>query len=94
MLVPAPLPIEHLDEDWAVPCERYAASPPPCESVAEWIAWTVRCCPDRMIAVPLCTGHKDEVLMGASGTCGHCGWTFEPCYVGFRLIEPLNRRTT
>ena len=91
---PAVVSLTHLDEDWAVPCERYGEVAPPCESPAEWIAWTLRCCPDRKPAVTLCTAHKDEVLTSAAGFCAHCNAAFVPCYTGFRLIEPLNRRAT
>lgn len=85
--------IEHLDEDWAVPCQRYPEYlPPPCDQPAEWIAWTVRCRPDRMPAVPLCSAHKDELMQGESGLCAHCSAAFVPTVTGFTLIEPLNRR--
>ena len=87
--------IEHLDEDWVVPCERYPEHLlPPCDRAAEWIAWSVLCCPDRQRAVPLCSAHRDELLTGEEGVCSHCGHTFAPTRTGFTLIEPLNRRTT
>jgi hypothetical protein len=93
--VESPAAIVHLDEDWAIPCGRYPEHlPPPCDHPAEWIAWSVRCCPDRQAAVPLCAAHLDELLTGEEGICAHCGQTFAPTRAGFTLIEPLNRRTT
>lgn len=87
------LTIEHLDQGWAIACQRYPEhAPPPCDQVAEWIAWSVRCCPYRAPAVPLCSGHKDELVQGESGICAHCSTTFAPTRTGFTLIEPLNRR--
>lgn len=85
-----------LDEDWAVPCERYQwpLPIPPCDQQAAWVAWTVPCCPGRSPVVLLCTGHEDDLIGGESGICMHCGNEFTPCRAGFRLIEPLNRRTT
>jgi hypothetical protein len=64
-----------LDEDWAVPCERWLRPlpVPPCDQQAAWVAWTVPCCPERSPVVLLCTGHKDDLIGGESGICMHCG---------------------
>lgn len=92
-------PIEHLDEDWAVPCEVIRRDgTDQCVARAEWIGWRVLCCPNAGSDHPAslwCTRHKDEVLAAVfPGQCNFCLLTFRPYRAGFRLIEPLNRRTT
>ena len=95
VVVPVESVLTGLDEDWAVPCQRYPVHLlPPCDAIAEWIAWSVRCCPDRAPALSLCTAHKDELMTGELGCCAYCGEEFAPTRAGFTLIEPLNRRTT
>jgi hypothetical protein len=92
-----PFLLAHLDEDWAVPCEMgqtiERAGGSGCSATAEWIAWAVRCCPDRTSSVLLCSGHKSELIATPKpGVCSHCDEVFFPGRTGFRLIEPLNRR--
>lgn len=96
---PAVVSLTHLDEDWAVPCEVINRDGTNlCESPAEWIGWRVICCPNAGSEHPAslwCTRHKDEVLTAEFiGRCHYCLLTFRPFRAGFRLIEPLNRRTT
>lgn len=92
--VPVDLTIRHLDEDWAVPCERKPPIGQPCTKPAEWVCWSVRCCPDRAQTFLLCDRHKADLLRTELvAVCSHCDEIFEPARTGFRLIEPLNRRT-
>ena len=96
--VPVDLTIQHLDEDWAVPCDvgRNTGGPQGadvCSVTATWTAWSVKCCEGRAIAVVLCDGHKAALLTSPFGVCQHCEYVFSPASAGVRLIEPLNRRT-
>lgn len=89
--------IEHLDEDWAEPCDVGRATGGPrgagvCSNAAAWIAWSVRCCEARSVAVVLCDDHKAKLLANPFGVCQHCEHVFSPAAAGVRLIEPLNRR--
>lgn len=89
-----PIAIADLDEDWAVPCvtTRHGVQ---CDQPAEWIAWSVACCPAGDNGATWCTPHKDLWITRPDGaTCIGCGAEFVPARAAYRLIEPLNRRTT
>lgn len=92
-----PIAIADLDEDWAVPCEvgvkLKRANGEVCNRTAEWVAWTVRCCPERTASMFICDGHRRSLTTRAA-VCHHCREPFLPGILGYRLIEPLNRRTT
>ena len=89
-----PATVEHLDEDWAVPCQRkrHQGGQP-----AQWIVWSVKCC-DRMLPYALwCTPCMEDAMRRMASydrECPHCGHLFAPAVAVVRLIEPLNRRTT
>lgn len=93
-----PLLLHHLDEDWAVPCERAArptADGDDCggRNPAAWILWPVCGCAPLLYCAPC----RDIVTGYRRLTCVHCGyrWRWRPWIpTAFRLIEPLNRRTT
>jgi hypothetical protein len=92
--VESPAIIEHLDEDWAIPCERKRHNG---DASAEWIAWSFRCCPKMLPSILYCSPCKDEALRLMATYdryCPHCGYLFAPAATVIRLIEPLNRRTT
>lgn len=88
---------DHLDEDWAVPCEvgvkLKRSNGEVCDRAAEWIAWSVTCCPDRYGSILLCETHRASIAVRVM-VCAFCREPFLPGITGFRLIEPLNRRTT
>lgn len=99
--------IEHLDEAWAVPCERMARSmvsydggrtwlsgDDHCggQNPAEWILYPTCPCPPN--AVLYCTSCRDTVLGYLQVSCDSCGEIWMPASRAVRLIEPLNRRTT
>jgi predicted Rossmann-fold nucleotide-binding protein len=79
---------EHLDEDWALPCETSHAE----TQQGEWIVtWSCACPPPSVV---LCTGCKDGVMAAPNIVCDDCHVMFVPGSTSVRLIEPLNRRTT
>lgn len=92
--------IEHLDEDWAVPCEIGRDAPDEdtigCRgnNPAAFIVWPVSCCPRKGAPMLACKACLDEMLDDAWGIrCVWCDQAFLPSSTAFRLIEPLNRRT-
>ena len=91
---PADLSLTHLDEDWVVPCERAARANvrTHCggENPAAWVLWIVCGCTNFVL---YCTACKDAVLGMRALRCPSCGRITPPAAF-YRLIEPLNRRTT
>jgi hypothetical protein len=88
--------VEHLDEAWAVPCEsgrRYTSG---CgsQNPADWILRFVGCCARAPLGFMLCDPCKTKMLADPAMWCNHCSTVFQPPETAFRLIEPLNRRTT
>lgn len=85
-----------LDEDWAVACGvTNEAGEFDCDRPAAWLVWLVACCPANAKGGQWCTPHKDLWLSSdLEGSCLACGRVFTPLSSCFRLIEPLNRRTT
>jgi hypothetical protein len=85
--------IEHLDEDWAVPCEcGYVGAP--CDRAAEWVAWKTDCCPARQSSVLAC-GPCRALITDPEATlaCNCCKTVFQPASTAWASFEPLNRRT-
>jgi hypothetical protein len=86
--------IEHLDEDWGVPCQNRNHVG---EAPAEWVMWSVKCCNRIRPCLLWCTPCRDRAVQRMATydrTCPFCGHLFAPALAIIRLIEPLNRRTT
>jgi hypothetical protein len=104
---PAVVSLTHLDEDWAVPCERgaradeaavtglaWAQDETNCggSNAAEWVVWLA--CGCAPVYVLYCSPCLDFLRAYPRVTCAVCETTFQPSSTAYRLIEPLNRRTT
>ncbi|HEY3559639.1 MAG TPA: hypothetical protein VGL05_19355 [Kribbella sp.] len=89
-------PIDHLDEDWATPCEagRGSGEAIACRprNPAAFVVWPVVCCPPNNAVTLWCRPCLDELLSADFLACAHCGHVFDPSSTAIRLIEPLNRR--
>lgn len=98
---------EHLDEDWAVPCERMARAnvsydqgktwqpgADHCggQNPAEWVLYAACGCVPTVVLY--CTPCRDLVLGYPRVACGTCRQVWSPASGSVRLIEPLSRRTT
>lgn len=83
---------EHLDEDWAVPCERQGR--PTClgTNPAAWIVYFWRCCPGKPTHRLWCNDCLQVVLSCPRVRCPRCD-VLLPTRESLRRIEPLNRRT-
>lgn len=90
--VESPATIEHLDEDWALPCEVYWSHPEVAEAPrAEWIVWSVCSCPPGYFL--FCSPCLDVMLADRTTVeCVGCLAKWCPPSTAVRLIEPLNRR--
>lgn len=81
--------LEHLDEQWALPCQLRRPYGCGGDSAAEWILYGADCCPLPKVAL-YCTPCKD-VMLGVDGICcENCNCYFTPAPTAFKLIEPLN----
>lgn len=79
------------DEDWDIPCGDTTTGK--CEESAQWILWTIPCCPDCTPFFLRCDFHKDLFLNNpVPHRCRDCGWRRLLRHV-IRSVEPLNRRT-
>lgn len=99
--VESPAIIEHLDQDWAVPCQMGRDAPDSdaigCggHNPAAFVVWPVECCAHKTRPALACKPCLDELLNDPLGvSCAWCGTSFMPGSTALRLIEPLNRRTT
>jgi hypothetical protein len=90
-----PVAIDHLDEDWAVPCERRYEPNCGSQNPAEWIVYYTRCCPEKPVFTLWCTPCMKRVMARKCKIrCPRCGLVVASVREAYVLIEPLNRRTT
>lgn len=87
--------IEHLDTDWAIPCEANLYLPDACQgaNTAEYIVRLVACCPKLIGRAPLyCSACLDAMKALPRCACNFCYRVFSPASAAIREVEPLNRR--
>ena len=87
--------IEHLDADWAIPCEAKTYIPQSCKAQnrAEYIVRLIACCPATIGRAPLwCTACLELWKAQSFCGCNHCGRVFRPASASIREVEPLNGR--
>lgn len=87
--------IEHLDQDWAVPCDAKLFIPETCagRNPAEFIVRLIACCPKRVGMTGLwCATCLDVQRALPKCNCNFCGREFIPASAAIREVQPLNRR--
>lgn len=77
--------IDHLDEDWALPCQTDNG-----ERIAVWIMWLVRCCPQVPPYWLTCQRCLDLMSRSDFAICRSCRHVYTPASISWTSVEPIN----